>query len=118
MIYLKNCWIGVKQQSLTHLLTHKDVAGLNMFCERSCLYLYKHRTTEKRQIQNKRKRNQKPESIEHSYMCVWEKDILIAFSAWLLYYVLYMSMFILSLVRVMGEGWDLTKPVQPRHTYV
>jgi len=51
----------------------KDVAGLNKFCESSCLYLCKHYTTEKRQIQIKRR----PESIEHWYMracvrvCVW-----------------------------------------------
>ena len=35
---------------------HKNVAGLNKFCESSCLYLYKHRTKDKRQIQNKRQK--------------------------------------------------------------
>ena len=50
-------------------------------------------------------------------MCVWERKreresavcgvilyTLVAFSVWLLYYVPYMFMFVLPLVRVMGEG--------------
>jgi hypothetical protein len=52
---------------------HKNVTGLNKFCESSCLYLYKHRTTEKRQIQNKR-RPETWESIEHSCVRVWERE--------------------------------------------
>ena len=45
---------------------HENVAGLNKFCESSCLYLYKHPTTDKRQIQNRRK----PESRKYrAFVC-------------------------------------------------
>ena len=47
--------------------THTHMAGLIKFCESSCLYLYKHRTIDKRQIQNKRR----PESRKYrAFVCV------------------------------------------------
>ena len=107
-----------------HILgqAHTNTAGLNKFCESSCLHLFKHRTTDKRQIQNKR-RSESRKYRAFIYMCVCaclcetEKErerefavcgvklnAIVAFSVWLLYYVPYIFMFILPLVKVMGEG--------------
>jgi len=90
---------------------HNNVAGLNKFCESSCLHLYKHYTTDEIQIQNKRR----PESRKYR-IYVWERERVCLII--ILCPLYHMFMFVLPLVRVMGERWDLTKLDQLSHTYV
>ena len=120
LLSIKGSWPGTGTE---------HVATLNKFCESSCIYIYTSTATDKRHIES----NRRPESrMYRAYACGWERErerervcvrlsvvssLIVAFSALLLYYVAYIAMFVLPLVRLMEEGWDPTKLVQPNHTY-